>query len=120
MARVKRGVTAHARHKKMLEAAKGHRATSHTHYGRAKESLLHAWSYAYAHRRDRKGDMRRLWITRITAASRSFGLPYAQLIAGLKAAGVELDGKSRAEMAIFDSVGFEKVVGLARGALTPA
>ena len=54
MARVKRGVAAHARHKKMLEAAKGHRATSHTHYGRAKESLLHAWSYAYAHRRSRK------------------------------------------------------------------
>src|SRR5947208_1683227 len=90
MARVKRGVTAHARHKKMLEAAKGHRATSHTHYGRAKESLLHAWSYAYAHRRERKGDMRRLWITRINAASRANGLPYGQLIAGLKAAGGEL------------------------------
>ena len=120
MARVKRGVTAHARHKKMLEAAKGHRATSHTHYGRAKESLLHAWSYAYAHRRERRGDLRRLWITRINAASRANGLPYGQLIAGLRVAGVELDRKSLAEMAVFDAVGFEKVVGLARQALATA
>jgi large subunit ribosomal protein L20 len=120
MARVKRGVAARARHKKMLEAAKGHRATSHTHFGRAKESLLHAWSYAYAHRRERKGDMRRLWITRINAASRANGLPYGQLIAGLKLAGVELDRKSLAEMAVFDAPGFEKVVGLAREALAPA
>src|SRR5919112_840521 len=93
------------RNKKMLEAAAGHRASSHKLYGRAKESLLHAWSYAYAHRRERKGDMRRLWITRINAASRANGLPYGQLIAGLKAAGIELDRKSLAEMAIFDAVG---------------
>src|SRR5436190_23156378 len=117
MARVKRGVTARARHKKMLALAKGHRASRRKLYARAKESLLHAWSYAYAHRRERKGDMRRLWITRINAASRSFGLPYGQLIAGLKAAGVELDRKSLAEMAIFDAVAFEKIVGMARGAL---
>src|SRR5881628_3013140 len=117
MARVKRGVTAHARHKKMLEAAKGHRATSHTHYGRAKESLLHAWSYAYAHRRERKGDMRRLWITRINAADRAAGLSYSQLMTGLKRACVVLDRKSLAEMAVHDGAGFERVVGAAREAL---
>src|SRR5919197_4798383 len=104
MVRVKRGVTARARHKKVLKAAKGHRASRHKLYGRAKESLLNAWSYAYAHRRERKGDLRRIWITRINAASRAEGLPYGQLIAGLKAAGVELDRKSLAEMAIFDAV----------------
>src|SRR5919197_5905769 len=103
MPRVKRGVTARARHKKILRAAKGHRDTKHKLYGRAKESLLNAWSYAYAHRRERKGDMRRLWIMRINAASRNAGLPYNQLIAGLTKAGVELDRKSLAEMAVFDA-----------------
>jgi len=120
MARVKRGVAAHARHKKMLEAASGHRASRRKLYARAKESLLHAWSYAYAHRRERKGDMRRLWITRINAASRQNGMPYGQLISGLKVAGIELDRKSLAEMAIFDARGFERVVGLAREALARA
>ena len=120
MVRVKRGVTAHARHKKILKAAKGHRASRHKLYGRAKESLLNAWSYAYAHRRERKGDMRRLWITRINAAARAAGLSYSQLMLGLKQAGVGLDRKSLAEMAIFDAAAFEKVVGIARGALAPA
>lgn len=120
MARVKRGVTAHARHKKMLDYAKGHRASNHKLYGRAKESLLHAWSYAYAHRRDRKGDMRRLWITRINAASRAAGLPYGQLIDGLNRAGIGLDRKSLAEMALFDAAGFQRVVGIAREALASA
>jgi large subunit ribosomal protein L20 len=117
MARVKRGVTARARHKKILKLAKGHRATRHKLYARAKESLLHAWSYAYAHRRERKGDMRRLWITRVSAASRQAGLPYGQLIHGLKLAGVDLDRKVLADMAVRDAVGFERVVGVARQAL---
>ncbi|HEV8638969.1 MAG TPA: 50S ribosomal protein L20 [Chloroflexota bacterium] len=117
MVRVKRGVTAHARHKKLLKAAKGHRASRHKLYGRAKESLLNAWSYAYAHRRERKGDMRRLWITRINAAARAAGLSYGQLMTGLKRAGVTLDRKSLAEMAVHDGAGFERVVGAAREAL---
>jgi large subunit ribosomal protein L20 len=117
MARVKRGVTARARHKKILDFAKGHRASKRKLYARAKESLLNAWSYAYAHRRERKGDMRRLWITRVNAASRQAGLPYGQLIHGLKLAGVELDRKVLADMAISDAAGFERVVGIAREAL---
>lgn len=120
MARVKRSVTARARHKKMLAAASGHRDTSHKLYGRAKESLLHAWSYAYAHRRERKGDMRRLWITRINAAARAAGLTYGQLIHGLDRAGIELDRKSLAELAVRDAAGFARVVGLAREALATA
>ena len=120
MVRVKRGVTARARHKKMLTAAKGHRASRHKLYARAKESLLKAWSYAYAHRRERKGDMRRLWITRINAASRAAGLPYGQLILGLRRAGVTLDRKSLAEMAVNDGAAFERVVGVAKEALAPA
>ena len=117
MARVKRGVTARARHKKILALAKGHRASKHKLYARAKESLLNAWSYAYAHRRERKGDMRRLWIMRVNAASRQAGLPYGKLIHGLKLAGVELDRKVLADMAVRDAAGFERVVGIAREAL---
>jgi large subunit ribosomal protein L20 len=117
MARVKRGVTARARHKKILALAKGHRASNHKLYGRAKENLLHAWSYAYAHRRERKGDMRRLWIMRVNAAARQAGLPYGKLIHGLKLAGVELDRKVLADMAVRDAAGFERVVGIAREAL---
>jgi large subunit ribosomal protein L20 len=121
MVRVKRGVTARARHKKLLKAAKGHRASKHKLYGRAKESLLNAWSYAYAHRRERKGDMRRLWITRINAAARVAGISYSQLMAGLRQAGIELDRKSLAEMAVKDGAAFERVVAAAREAApTPA
>jgi large subunit ribosomal protein L20 len=117
MPRVKRGVTARARHKKIINFAKGHRASRHKLYGRAKESLLNAWAYAYAHRRERKGDMRRLWITRINAAARAAGLPYNALIDGLTKAGVALDRKTLAEMAVNDAAGFERVVGVAREAL---
>jgi large subunit ribosomal protein L20 len=120
MSRVKRGVTARARHKKMIVAAKGHRASKHALYGRAKESLLNAWSYAYDHRRERRGDMRRLWITRVNAAARQAGLGYSQLIHGLKRAGIVLDRKSMAEMAVHDEPGFARVVGLAREALAGA
>lgn len=120
MPRVKRGVTARARHKKMIDAAKGHRASSHKVYGRAKESLLHAWSYAYAHRRERKGDMRRLWITRINAAARATGIIYGDLINGLKKAGVELDRKSLSEMAVKDAEGFRQIVAVAQRALATA
>ena len=84
MPRVKRGVTAHRRHKKVLALTKGHRATKHSLFRRAHESMLKSLSYAYRHRRERKGDMRRLWISRISAASRAQGLTYSQLVDGLK------------------------------------
>ncbi|MBI2288378.1 MAG: 50S ribosomal protein L20, partial [Chloroflexi bacterium] len=93
MPRVKRGVTAHHRHRKLLLLTKGHRATNHSLYRRAHESMLHSLSYAYAHRRERKGDMRRLWISRVNAASRSHGLNYGQFMAGLKKSGVEINRK---------------------------
>ncbi len=93
MPRVKRGVTTHHRHKKLLVLTKGHRASRHALYRRAHESMLHALSYAYAHRRERKGDMRRLWISRVNAASRLGGITYGQLINGLKKSGIEIQEK---------------------------
>ncbi len=84
MPRVKTGVTAHRRHKKVLALTKGHRATKHSLYRRAHESMLKSLSYAYSHRRERKGDMRRLWILRVNAASRAHGLTYAHFMDGLK------------------------------------
>ncbi|MBM4418389.1 MAG: 50S ribosomal protein L20 [Chloroflexi bacterium] len=120
MVRVKRGVTARARHKRILNAAKGHRASRHKLYARAKESILHAWSYAYAHRRERRGDLRRLWITRINAAARSVGLTYGQFIHGLKMAEIALDRKSLAEIAVRDVAGFQRLAATARAALSAA
>ena len=110
MARIKKGVTARARHKKVLELTKGHRATRHALYRRAHESMLHALSYAYAHRRDRKGDMRSLWITRINAASRANGLNYSQLMEALKKADINLNRKVLADMAIRDPQAFSELV----------
>ncbi|MFQ5996946.1 MAG: 50S ribosomal protein L20 [Dehalococcoidales bacterium] len=100
MPRVKRGVTTHRRHKKILAMTKGQRATKHSLYRRAHESMLKSLSYAYRHRRERKGDMRRLWILRINAASRAHGLKYGQFIDGLKKAGVEINRKMLADMAV--------------------
>jgi large subunit ribosomal protein L20 len=119
MPRVKRGVTAHARHKKVLKLTKGHRATKHTLYRRAHESMLKALSYEYRHRKERKGDMRRLWISRINAAARVAGLTYGQLIHGLAVAGVAVDRKILAELAYNNPTEFEQLVGVARGALAP-
>ncbi|MBI2846598.1 MAG: 50S ribosomal protein L20 [Chloroflexi bacterium] len=115
MSRVKRGVTARARHKKVLRLTKGHRASSHKLYRRAHESLLHALSYAYRHRRERKGDMRRLWITRINAASRLFGLSYSRFMEGLKKASVVVDRKVLADVAVKDPQAFSRFVELAKG-----
>ncbi len=117
MPRVKRGVTAHARHKKVLKLTKGHRATRHSLYRRAHESMLKALSYAYRHRRERKGDMRRLWITRINAAARLAGLSYSQFMHGLKLAGVAVDRKILAELAYVNGPDFATLVGVAKGAL---
>ena len=115
MPRVKRGVTAHRRHKKVLSLTKGHRATKHSLYRRAHESMLKSLSYAYAHRRERKGDMRRLWILRVNAASRAHGITYGQFIDGLKKAGVELDRKMLADMAVKQPEAFAELVTIAKG-----
>ncbi len=117
MARVKRGVTAHKRHKKVLDQVKGHRATNNRLYKRAHESLMHALFYAYRDRRTRKRDMRRLWIIRINAASRVNGLTYSRLIRGLSLAGVDVDRKMMADLAVRDEAAFAEIVNVARQAL---
>jgi len=113
--RVKRGVTSHHRHKKVLALTKGHRATKHSLFRRAHESMLKSLSYAYAHRRERKGDMRRLWILRVNAASRAQGLTYSQFIDGLKRSGVEINRKMLADMAVKEPEAFANLVTIARG-----
>jgi len=115
--RVKRGVTAHKRHKKVLALTKGHRATRHSLYRRAHESMVKALSYAYFHRRERKGDMRRLWISRVNAASRAQGLTYGQFIDGLNKSGVEINRKILADMAVREPDAFASLVTVARGKL---
>ena len=112
MPRVKRGVTKHARHKKVLLAARGFHASSHRNYKWAKEALIHAWDHAYRNRRERKGDFRRLWIIRIGAACRQSGTTYSRFIDGLKKAGVELDRKILADLAVRDLPAFEKLVAM--------
>ncbi len=114
MPRVKRGVTAHRRHKKVLALTKGHRATKHSLYRRAHESMLKSLSYAYSHRRERKGDMRRLWILRISAASRAQGLTYGQFINTLKKSGIEINRKMLADMAVRESGAFANLVTIAK------
>ena len=115
MPRVKGGVTTRHRHKKVLALTKGQRATRHTLYRRAHEAMLKSLSYAYRHRRERKGDMRRLWILRVNAASRAQGLTYSQFINGLKKAGVEINRKMLADMAVREPDSFASLVTIARG-----
>ena len=88
MTRIKRGTNKRRRHKKLLKATKGHQGVRHTLYRRAHESLIHALAYSYAHRKEKKGDMRKLWNIRINAAARANGTTYSRLIHGLKLAGV--------------------------------
>ncbi len=114
MPRVKRGVAAHRRHKKILALTKGHRASKHKLYRRAKESMLKSLSYAYAHRRERKGDMRRLWILRVNAASRANGLTYGQFINGLRKSSVEINRKMLADMAVREPAAFRSLVAQAK------
>ena len=114
MPRVKRGVTSHHRHKKILSLTKGHRGTKHSLIRRATESMLKSLSYAYAHRRDRKGDMRRLWVLRINAASRTHGMNYGQFMYGLKKSGVEINRKMLADMAIREPEAFADLVTTAK------
>lgn len=110
MPRVKKGVTKHRRHKKVLAMTKGHRATSHSLYRRAHESMLHSLSYAYSHRRERKGDMRRLWISRINAASKAHGVSYNKLMNGLKKSGININRKMLADMAVREPDAFAQLV----------
>lgn len=114
---MKRGVTAHHRHKKVLALTKGHKATKHSLYRRAHESMLKSLSYAYFHRRERKGDMRRLWILRVNAASRAQGLTYSQFINGLKRSGVEINRKIMADMAIREPAAFANLVTIAKASV---
>ena len=115
MPRVKRGVTTHRRHKKVLALTKGQRATRHSLYRRAHEAMLKSLSYAYAHRRERKGDMRRLWIARVNAASRAQGLTYSQLMNGLKRSGIEINRKMLADMAVREPDAFANLATTAKG-----
>jgi large subunit ribosomal protein L20 len=112
--RVKRGVAAHRRHKKILELARGYRGARSKLFKSANEAVMRALAYAYRHRRERKGDFRRLWITRINAAARLHGLNYNQFIGGLKRANVALDRKVLAELAVHNAAEFARLAALAR------
>jgi large subunit ribosomal protein L20 len=117
MSRVKRGVVAHRRHKKILGLTKGHRGQRHRLFRRANESMLHALRYNYVDRRDRKGEFRKLWIIRINAAARLHGLSYSRFISGLKAAGVDLDRKALADLAVTRPDAFARLAEQAKSAL---
>jgi large subunit ribosomal protein L20 len=108
--RAKGGIVTHRKHNKVLSLTKGHRGKRNRLYKIAHESMLHALDYAYCHRRERKSDMRRLWITRINAAARNGGVTYTQFVAGLKKAGVVINRKMLAEMAVNDHSGFSKLL----------
>ena len=120
MARVKRGVTKHARHKKVLELAKGYRGRSSTNFRIAIERVEKALQYAYRDRRNRKRDFRGLWIQRINAAVREHGLTYSRFMAGVKAAGIEVDRKVMATLAFDEPAAFAAVVERAEAALASA
>ena len=120
MARVKRGVTAHARHKKVLKLAKGYVGRSSTAYRPALERVEKALQYAYRDRRNKKREFRGLWIQRINAACRENGIVYSRFIAGLKSAGIELDRKVMADIAVHDAAAFAGFVKKAEAALQQA
>src|SRR5665811_1528742 len=115
MARVKRGVTAHHRHKRLLHDAEGRTGSNSRLVKRSREALLHALAYATRDRKQRKRDMRQLWIIRINAATRLNGITYGKFIAGLKAADIEIDRKMLADLAIRDAATFTKIVAIAQG-----
>ena len=120
MARVKRSLNAQKKRRTTLERAAGYRGQRSRLYRKAKEQVTHSLVYAYADRRTRKGDFRRLWITRINAAARANGITYNRLIQGLKAAGVEVDRKILADLAVNDEVAFTALVQTAKDALPAA
>ena len=117
MARVKRSLNAKKKRRVVLERAKGYRGQRSRLYRKAKEQMLHSMTYAYRDRKDRKGNFRRLWIQRINAAARANGMTYNRFVQGLKAAGVEVDRKVLADLAVTDSAAFAALVEVARAAL---
>ena len=117
MARVKRAVNAHKKRRDTLERASGYRGQRSRLYRKAKEQVTHSLVYAYRDRKDRKGDFRQLWIQRINAAARQNGITYNRFIQGLKAAGVEVDRRMLADLAVTDAAAFATLAELAKGSL---
>lgn len=117
MARVKRSVHSRKHRRSVLKAASGYRGARSRHFRVANEQLLHSMTYAYRDRKDRKGQFRRLWIARINAAARSNGISYSRFIEGLTKAGVEVDRKVLADLAVNDEAAFASLAGTAKAAL---
>lgn len=117
MARVKKGVTARRRHKKVLRLARGYWGARSRLFRPANEAVMHALWYAYKHRRQRKGDFRRLWIARINAAARLQGMSYSRFMNGLRRSGVEINRKLLADLAVRDAQAFNALVEQARAGL---
>jgi len=113
LTRVKNNVAAHRRHKKVLKLTKGQVGARHSRYRVAHEAMMHSLSYSYRHRRERKRDFRRLWIIRINAATSNEGLSYSRFINGLKKAGVEIDRKILADIAVRNPTAFSQLVAIA-------
>ena len=118
MPRVKRGVIAHARHKKILALAKGYRGRRKNVFRIAKEAVMRAGQYAYRERRTKKRVFRQLWIARINAASRGLGLTYSKFMAGLKKASIDIDRKVLADLAVMDKPAFAKIAGQVKASLS--
>ena len=118
MSRVKRGVTAHARHKKILDRAKGYRGRRSTVYRIAKEAVMKAGQYQYRDRRQRKRQFRALWIARINAGARELGLKYSTMMNGLKKASIDVDRKVLADLAVFDKPAFAALANQAKAQLS--
>ena len=117
MPRVKRGVPAHKRHKRLLQMAEGHRGTRRNLYRPAHESVMRSMAYMYRDRRNRKRDMRRLWITRINAAARMHGVSYSKLMHAIHTANIDVDRKILAELAVHDEEAFTALVQAALAAI---
>ncbi len=117
MARIKRGIMVRKRHRKLLNQAKGYRGSRSHNYKTAHEAVMKALAYAYRDRRNRKRDFRRLWITRINAATRMHGMSYSTFINGLNRAGIKLDRRQLADMAVRDAEAFGAIVNQAKQAL---
>ena len=117
MPRVKRGVTARARHKKIIRLAKGYRGRRNAVFRIAKEAVMKAGQYAYRDRRNKKRVFRALWIARINAGARELGMKYSVLMNGLKRAGIEIDRKVLADLAVYDKAAFTKIAEQAKASL---
>ena len=114
MPRVKKGVTAHRRHKKILKLAKGYRGARNRLFKKANETVMKALHYAYRDRRDKKGNFRKLWIARINAAARINDISYSKMMNGLKRAGIKINRKMLADLAVNDAVAFSKLAETAK------